>query len=242
MDTGSESTNNCDNFVEFLTGISDKFDDQRDFFDSVLRAHRLRRDFHIIVVIDQLQESTKCEEFLQEGIVHIRQQLCSNPGTNLVSKCWNYVISLADTLRMDRVRVVVQLLRAIPNVHLACAMAKWVLELCTVDVANAGYWSDLAALLLVQQIKSLGDGEWFGFELGKCNRMYILGDFPMTFPLAYHLLQRTIGLNNDPLSDTRRLLCWPRVANEAYSLQEIDHFFRDTQSLDETVFALIENK
>lgn len=61
----------------------------------------------------------------------------------------------------------------------------------------------------------------------------------MTFPLAYHLLQRTVGLNSDPLSDNRRLLCWPRVANEAYSLQEIDHFFKDTEHLDEAVFFLI---
>lgn len=159
MDTGSESASSCDSFVEFLTGISDKFDDQRDFFDSVLRAHRLRRDFNIKVVIDQLQNKDKCEQFLQQGLVHIRKQLCSNPGKNLVSKCWNYVVSLADTLRMDRVRVVVQLLRIMPNVYFACAMAKWVLELCTVDVVSSGDWLDLAALLLVQQVEALGDGE-----------------------------------------------------------------------------------
>lgn len=66
------------------------------------------------------------------------------------------MVSLADTLRMDRVCVTVQLLRSMPNVHFACAMAKWVLELCTVDVVSAGHWSDLAALLLVLQIRSEG--------------------------------------------------------------------------------------
>lgn len=57
----------------------------------------------------------------------------------------------------------------------------------------------------------------------------------MSFPLAYHLLQRTVGLSKYTLSDTRRLLNWPRVANEAYSFQEIDRFFSDNQCLNETV-------
>lgn len=159
MDNGLKSATRSDNYVEFLTGISDKFQDDQDFFDSVLRAHRLRRDFAITLVIDQLQDQAECRAFLQQGIVHIRQKLCTNPGSNLVSKCWNDVVALADTLRMDRVRVVVQLLRSMPNVHFACAMAKWVLELCTVDGVSAEYWSELAALLLVQQIQSLSDGK-----------------------------------------------------------------------------------
>lgn len=57
----------------------------------------------------------------------------------------------------------------------------------------------------------------------------------MTFPLAYQLLQRTVGVSNDPLRDTKRLICWPRVGNEAYNLHEIDNFFNEPLCLDDSV-------
>lgn len=167
MDSTFENSSNRANYVEFLVGISSKLESQRELLESVLRAHRLQRDFNIKVNIDELQDNAKCEQLLVEGIGNIRERLCTNLDTDIVSNCWNAVVSLADTLRLDRVGAVVQMLRCMANVHFSCAITKWVLELCTADVNSGKHWANLAALLMVQHIESLGDCK-FVFTISVC--------------------------------------------------------------------------
>lgn len=232
---------NKTNIVEFLKFVYEKLDPTfKRHYNEVMRIQTLRRCFNIEVSMESLRTQEAREQFLQKGIEYIYDRLKQHK-LNIVQKAWNDITVLAKALLIDEIAAIIQLLKHFSNLHFSCALSKCVLDLCVPNNRNVEHFISLAMLLLAQQIEAYDTGKCCGFffKFSVFFTVKFLGsndkETPLTYPLAYKLLQNVIGNRNICSSEIRDLMQWPSIGNDAYSLNEIYLYFQQNSNLSESV-------
>lgn len=195
---------------------------EKSLYESLLRIQLLRNKFKINATALSLKESAKIKLYLQQGIDYTIDVL-KETKQKFVNKACHHIQLLAKALNVDIVRVVIKLATQVKHVRFTSALAKFVLNLCSVNSDNCDAHIDLAVLLMSQQILMLDDD--------KCDNHNVA----MSYPLAYRLLDEAQRVGFIFADDTRELLNWTRIGNNIYSLEAIDEYLKADVELDENV-------
>lgn len=164
----------CENVLEFIVNMQDdnlsnnafihefyKYCCQRVHNETLLKIalsrQKLRSTFQFELTPTDLNYPEIRKNLFATGIRTLTNNL-STKESDLIDSCYKDVMLLCHSLNVDPMKGIVEVVKALDNIHFTCGMAKTVLHVVTTSEQNYSFFIDLAALLIGQQIKSCDAG------------------------------------------------------------------------------------
>lgn len=168
----------CEEVLEFIINIQDDSLSNNEFIHEfykycsqrvnnktllkiALSRQKLRSTFEFELTPTDLNYPEIRRNHFTAGIKTIINNLASKES-DLIDSCYKDVMLLCDSLNFDKMKGIVELTKALDNIHFTCGMAKTVLHVAVVNEHNYNHFVDLAVVLIGQGIKN--------FETGKRQR------------------------------------------------------------------------
>lgn len=194
----------------------------RTLFNALKKIQTVRQSFNMRIQLSTLQEPNAVKECVEQGLKYTMIKLKQSPN-DFMKIAWRNITTLADVLNLEIIQIVTKFCEQINNVRLTSALAKRILDLCTVTDKNADDYINLAVLLLTQQSGILDET--------KCDVNF----HSMAYPLAHRLLLQVERIDLKYYLPIRDLLKWSQFGNAIFTFEQFDEYLKNDDELDANV-------